>query len=448
MSKTGDYLKDNSQFLYSLLLIILIPVFIIANTLWQIRVSQENMTYELHRKAVLAESILGSSLAPNISDTRSLQSQIDQMSKDNEELKEVTVLTQTEDGFLAVASSNSDILGVKFSSEDFITSWTQDSPVAMLTSDATKTPPERMWSMTSPLKDSVTGKKVALVNMKVTLSDIDALTRKNLNLSLIFLIITIFLVLLLLVNHFRFFEYAVLFKRLKEVDKMKDDFISIASHELKTPMAAIKGYLSMMFEGIAGKMDTKAKEHLQKIDSNVQRLDNLVSELLDVSRLQQGRMQFDLQPYDISKVVDQTINIFRDPAQSKGLKLDHLKPPEPLAQVYIDPDRLRQVFDNLVGNAIKYTLKGGVTISYKIEGGNLQTIIKDTGIGMSPEDRKQLFEKFYRIKNEKTADIPGTGLGLWIAREIVRKMNGEIYVDSMENVGSQFTITIPFIKEK
>jgi signal transduction histidine kinase len=228
---------------------------------------------------------------------------------------------------------------------------------------------------------------------------------------------------------------------------MKDDFISIASHELKTPMAAIKGYISMMLEGIAGQMDQKAKDHLQKISSNVQRLDILVSELLDVSRLEQGRMQFDMQPYDISSITKEVFSSFKDQADSKKIQLIEQKL-ETMPQVFIDPDRTRQVLDNLIGNAIKYTLKGSVTVSYKIEENNLQTIVKDTGVGMSPEDRKQLFTKFYRIKTEKTADIPGTGLGLWIAREIVKKQNGEIYVDSMENVGSQFTVTLPYIKEE
>jgi len=443
----GNFFKNNSQFFYSMLLIILIPIFIIANTLWQIKTSQDNMTYELHRKAVLAETILGPSLVDSLNDTRVLQSKIDQISKGNEEIKEITVLKQSSDSFQVVASTNSEILGLNFSSEDYVTAWAQDNSTAMLVTDNSKTPPERFWSMTSPIKDNITSKKVALVNMKVSLADIDTLTKKNLNLSLIFLIVTIFLVLLLLVNHFRFFEYAILFRKLKEVDKMKDDFISIASHEMKTPMAAIKGYLGMLFEGVAGKYDEKTKEHLSKIFSNVERLNILVSELLDVSRLEQGRMQFDLQPYDISKVVEESIKILKDQADSKNIKLEEQRPKE-MPQVFIDPDRLRQSLDNIIGNAIKYTPKGGVTVMYKVDGGKLNTIIKDTGIGMSPEDRKHLFEKFYRIKNEKTADIPGTGLGLWIAREIVRKMNGEIYVDSMENVGSQFTISIPFMKEK
>jgi len=447
MSKIGDFWSNNSQFLYSLLLIVMIPVLIIANTLWQIRASQDNMNYELQQKALLSENILGTAFTDNLNNPRVLQSKIDQITKENNEISEITILQQTTDGFIAIASSNPQLLGIKFSSTDYVTAWAQNNPTAMLVNDTTKTPNERMWSVTSPLTDISTGQKVALTNMKVSLADIDALAKKNLNLSLIFLVVTIFFVLLLLVNHFRFFEYSILFKRLKEVDKMKDDFISIASHELKTPMAAIKGYISMMLEGIAGKVDDKAKEHLLKIDSNVKRLDTLVSETLDVSRLEQGRMQFDLQPIDISTIINKAITAYKDQADSKGLFLKEEKPQEGIPQIFADPDRLQQVFDNIIGNAIKYTAKGGVTIFYKVEAGNLLTYVKDTGLGMSAVDRKELFNKFYRIKTEKTADIPGTGLGLWIAREITRKMQGDILVDSMENVGSQFTITLPYIKE-
>lgn len=440
-----SFLKENWQFVYSLILIIFIPVAIVANTLWTLQNTQKNMDAELQRKAALAESVFAGSVADSLKNEAGLQTKINQISQSNAEIKEITVLTPQADGFLVVASSEEKNDGLIFTSSQNTIAWVQEQPIAALVSDTSKTPNERYWVVITPLKDT-NGTKQALVDMKVSLADIDALTKKALTNSLFILVITVFFVLLLLINHFRFFEYAVLFKRLKEVDKMKDDFISIASHELKTPMAAIKGYISMIFEGVAGKVDQKAKDHLQKAYANVKRLDVLVNELLDVSRLEQGRMQFDMQPVDISAIIKQIASELQVKADEKKLKIvyeelkDHPK-------IFADSDRLAQIFDNLIGNAIKYTFKGGVTITHKSDGKVLQTIIKDTGIGMSPEDRKRLFEKFYRIQNKKTVDIPGTGLGLWITREIVHRMNGEIYADSMEDVGSQFTISFPIIGE-
>ena len=157
-------------------------------------------------------------------------------------------------------------------------------------------------------------------------------------------------------------------------------------------------------------------------------------------------MQFDMQPTDLTKLVDESIKVFSEDARAKNIKLAHYKM-EPLPPVYVDPSRLRQVIDNLVNNAIKYTLEGEVSVSYRLEGGNVLIIVKDTGIGISAQDQKNLFDKFYRVKNEKTVDVPGTGLGLWISREMVRKMNGTITFASAENIGSQFIISLPYMKE-
>ena len=445
-NEQSSFLKENFQFIYSLILIIFIPVAIVANTLWSLGNTQKNMDQELQRKAALAESIFAGAVADSLDNEAALQAKIDLIAKTNTEIKEISILKPQSDGFLVVASSEEKNIGLIFKSSQNTITWVEEQPIATLVSDTTKTPNERYWVVITPLED-LDGEKQALVDMKVSLADIDALTKKTLTNSLFILVITVFFVLLLLVNHFRFFEYAVLFKRLKEVDKMKDDFISIASHELKTPMAAIKGYISMIFEGVGGKVDEKAKEHLEKAFANVKRLDVLVNELLDVSRLEQGRMQFDMQPVDITDIIKEISSELQVKADEKKLKITYQELSEPRPKIFADPDRLAQIFDNLIGNAIKYTLKGNVTISHKSDGKILQTIIKDTGIGMSPEDRKRLFEKFYRIQNKKTMDIPGTGLGLWITREIVHRMNGEIYADSMENVGSQFTISFPIIKE-
>lgn len=442
-----SFLKENFQFIYSLVLIIFIPVAIVANTLWEIRNMQKNMDAELQRKATLAEEVFAGSVADSLGNHAAIQNKIDQIIKISPEFKDITVLEPQADGFLVVASSNPKNLGLIYKSLQNTIAWVENKSIATLASDTEAAPPERFWVVITPLKDTA-GQAKALVDMRVSLKDIDVLTRKTLSQSLIILSITVFFVLLLLINHFRFFEYAVLFRRLKEVDQMKDDFISIASHELKTPMAAIKGYLSMILEGVVGKIEPKTKEHIEKAFANVKRLDVLVNELLDVSRLEQGRTQFDMQPVDAATVISQVIDELRVKAEEKKLKITYQPLPEPRPKIFVDSDHLAQILDNLIGNAIKYTFKGGIQIFHQVDQENLKIIIKDTGIGMSPEDRQHLFEKFYRIKNEKTMDIPGTGLGLWITRELVRRMNGKIYVDSMENVGSQFTIVFPIIKEK
>jgi signal transduction histidine kinase len=443
MSKFSSFFKENTQYFYSAILITLIPIFIIANTLWQMKISRDSLDYELTQNAITTQNLIGQSLSGIRSTTNFYQDKIDLIKNENKPIDEISVLNQTSSGFVVIASTNTQLLGVTITSSDYFSSWSQDSPISAINKNDSGS---RELSIISPITNPETLQKEVMLNTKMSLTNIDTKTDKNFNFSLIVLAITIFLVLLLLANYFRFFQFAVLFKRLQEVDKMKDDFISVSSHELKTPMAAIKGYLAMMFEGIAGQYDAKTKVHLQKISDNVNRLDILVGELLDVSRLEQGRMQFDPQPYDISKVLGNSIKMFKDQASSKKLILKENKK-ENLPQVFIDPDRFQQVSDNLISNAIKYTIKGCITISYFVTKDYVSVSFKDSGIGMSMKDQKNLFTKFYRIRNEKTIDAPGTGLGLWIAKEIITRMDGKITVKSTENVGSEFIVTFPIMKE-
>lgn len=447
MDKFRIFLKNNSRFMSSIVLMIMIPFLIVLSTLWQIRAKNDFFVNEQRSKALSSGAVLANTTDIINTPIGTIKSQIQNIAKDNQGITEITILKPKTTGFTVLASTDEQKLGLTFTSEDYVKTFASNTVITSIINDNAKSPSERFLTVSAPIKDSLTGEKTGIAYIKMSLAQSDTLSAKSTSNSLIILAITIFLVLLLLVNHLRFFEYAVLFRKLNEVDKMKDDFISIASHEMKTPMAAIKGYISMMMEGLVGKFDKQTMEHLQKINTNIQRLDLLLSETLDVSRLEQGRMQFDMTPINFSDVTNQSIKMYIDQASSKGLTLTETQSTKkPI--IFADPDRLQQVMDNLIGNAIKYTQKGGITVSYETKNGKLMTVIQDSGIGMNEADRKNLFTKFYRIKNEKTVDIPGTGLGLWIAREIIRKMNGDILVESIENVGSKFTIVMPYMKEE
>jgi len=439
--------RENSQFIYSLILIFLIPAAIIFYSFWSFQKTQNNLKLELQKKAQLSMAIFSATTADSLENDALLQTKINEIIKNQREIQEITVLKPLADGFLVVASSKTANLGLTYQSLQYTTSWVENKPLNTTSLDKTQNPSQRYLVVISPLNDS-RGEKVALASLKMNLAESDRQSQRTLLINLIVLGITVFFVLLLLFNHFRFFEYALLFKRLKEVDKMKDDFISMASHELKTPMAAIKGYMGMIFEGVAGKIDKKAKEHLEKVLANIKRLDALINALLDVSRIEQGRIQFDMQAIDITKTIEAIVSEIKIQADEKKLKLEYQPLPRPRPFIFADPERLAQVFDNVIGNALKYTFKGEVKIYHKVENNQLKTMVQDTGIGISREDLKGMFTKFYRVRTEKTADIPGTGLGLWITKQILTRMNGEISVISLENVGSTFIISFPLMKEK
>lgn len=436
--------KKNTQFVYSLFLIFLIPILIILNTFWELQRFQKNSVMELQNKTVLAKTVFANTISDTLTKDSSLQEKLEKIAQSSNEIQEITIFRQVADGFQAIASSNPDNIGTVYQSLQYSSAWAEDKDITIFTPKTENQ--NQNWTIISPLQNSKS-EKTALLSLKVNTTDSSNLTQKAISNSLIALAVTIFFVLLLLLNQFHFFEYAYLFKRLKEVDDLKDDFISMVSHELKTPMAAIKGYMAMIFEGVAGKIDQKAKNHLEKVLANVKRLDALVDALLDVSRLEQGRMRFDMQSVDITQVISAVVSEIDVQAKEKKLKLSYQPLPSPCPFIFADPERLDQVFENIIGNAIKYTPKGSISVYHRIEEDQLKTIVQDTGIGMAKQDMKDLFKRFYRIKNEKTADIPGTGLGLWITKEIVLKMNGQIYVESKEGIGSIFTIIFPIVKE-
>jgi signal transduction histidine kinase len=263
--------------------------------------------------------------------------------------------------------------------------------------------------------------------------------------SVYLLIGTVFVVILFLMIAVRLWDYALLYQKTKEIDRMKDEFISMASHELRTPVTGIRGYSSMMLDGSMGKINEKMKKGLKMINGSAERLNVLVADLLDVGKIEQERISLDLKPLDVSPIIYKTIEELNVESDKKSLNLEYKPHISPLPKIEVDRDRFEQIMINLISNAVKYTQTGGIEIMTRERYNNkaLEIMIKDTGIGMSAESRKRLFEKFYRVRNDKTQGITGTGLGLWITKRLVELMQGTIAVDSIESVGTQVTIQFP-----
>lgn len=232
--------------------------------------------------------------------------------------------------------------------------------------------------------------------------------------------------------------------RLYEGDQMKSEFVSIASHELLTPISAIEGYLSMILDENIGTIDDQARNYLTKVYTSSKRLSQLVKDLLSVSRIESGRMSMLPQAVDVDKLIKETLEQLHFLAKNKGLELNYAASAKPLPMAKADPDRVTQVLTNLVSNAIKYTPAGSVTIkAAATKSGELRISVSDTGLGMTRQARSHLFEKFYRIASDETIGIIGTGLGLYITRSILEKMGGTITVESVPKRGSTFTVTLP-----
>ena len=235
-------------------------------------------------------------------------------------------------------------------------------------------------------------------------------------------------------------------ERLKKIDQEKSDFVSIASHQLRTPLTAIKGYSSMLLEGSYGRISAKSKIAIDKIFQSSQRLVYIVNDMLDVSRIEKGKLKYNFEDVNIVNLVKDVHEELKVNAKSKNLEFTVDVDGKDDIVVSIDPEKFRQAIVNLVDNAIKYTNSGFVNIFIEKddEGGKMMLSIKDSGIGMDKTSIKVVFEKFERAENAKKSHTEGSGLGLYVAKEIIKANNGIIWVTSDGiDKGSQFYVELP-----
>lgn len=238
--------------------------------------------------------------------------------------------------------------------------------------------------------------------------------------------------------------------KLRQLDKAKTEFLSIASHQLRTPLTAVKGYTSMIIEGSYGEISVPVKETLEKVYSANEHLSSLVEDLLNVSRIEAGRMKYDMAPTQVEEITTELKNNFEMAAQKRGLFLDWKLPEYQLPQFEMDKNKIRECFSNLVDNALKYTKKGGVRVTLEALrdfGGQINGLrfaVADTGMGMTPEEIPNLFMKFARGEAGKKLEATGTGLGLFVVKSMVETHHGTITATSNGiGTGSTFIIELP-----
>lgn len=229
----------------------------------------------------------------------------------------------------------------------------------------------------------------------------------------------------------------------KIVEQMKNEFVSMVSHELRTPLTAIKGYVDLMLANDAGPLDELAKEYLGIISNNAERLLRLINELLDIDRIESGGRALKKEPVDLPRVFRRAIAFQQLHADRKGIALNFST--EEVPAILGDEDSLYEVANNLVDNAIKYTEAGEVVVRVHRNDDRVVARVKDTGIGIEPQDLPRLFTKFFRTGNARARKVPGTGLGLAIVKALVEKNGGSIRVESEPGRGTEFLLDFPAI---
>lgn len=237
-------------------------------------------------------------------------------------------------------------------------------------------------------------------------------------------------------------------KKLEALDEAKDEFISMASHQLRTPLTSVKGYLSMVLEGDAGKLNDQQKKLLDQAFISSQRMVFLIADLLNVSRLKTGKFLIETKPTKLDEVVQQEVDQLKETAEGRGLKLTYRKP-DAFPILMLDETKIRQVIMNFMDNAIYYTPSGGnIEVFLKNSSQAVEFTVVDNGLGVPKSEQQHLFTKFYRAVNARKARPDGTGLGLFMAKKVVVAQNGAIIFKSQEGKGSTFGFSFAKAKLK
>lgn len=419
---------------YPIIIILVIPLLLVANTFWNLRSFNRDANFIVRHQAISIAEVLKTQVESGGEDVTNLLSKVE---SESEDILSISLLSQANGNFEVEASTLllEDATRLKDSQLSHL-ALGFDEPVAALTYDPKLR--RNVWNVVVPMSSS---DGMRILNFQLDTKSVTEILARTSNDSFIILSILVVFTLILLANHFYFYLRALRTKQLEEIDRLKDEFISMAAHELRAPITAITGYLDLLKDKLANVVGANAGEEIDVLSGLTKDLNGLVEDLLDVSRIEQGRIKVTLTDTNVIEVIDKVITVMTPMTSQKGLSLTFEKLNLPLVKT--DPERLRQVITNLVSNSVKYTLKGGITVSAKEEGGFLKVTVKDTGVGIPPEHMSKLFGKFHRVQDKLTTEVRGTGLGLWITKQLIEIMGGKIYVESIYGSGSSFSFTLP-----
>lgn len=439
------FIRKNPTIIFSLLLIAAVTAIIFFNAYIASQRFQTVTDALLRSKAALSQKVMHLEITEDSLQESKVAAVLAKVKDLDREIKEVSFYAPSGEvgKFVLLASSNnSDRKAESIVSDRFLLLASQEGGegVAFVDSDSEG----RFWTVAMPLRGE-DGSLLGISTLSLSLVQYDEFVGNELSRVYGVAIVGVFLVLLLVLNHVRLFAYEVKATKLEEIDKMKDDFVSMASHELKTPLTAIRGYADILRGELPE--DFKQRRYVENIEKSAARLNDLVEDILEVSRIEQNRIPISMGAVALEKVVEETISELSITAKEKGLSLA-AKYPVGLPLAHADRSRVKQILLNLIGNAIKYTPRGLVEVEVRREERGLVVTVADTGLGMSAEQMQKLFGKFYRVATPLTAGIPGTGLGLWISRELARRMGGDITAESIEGVGTHMSLRLAAVSSK
>lgn len=430
------YVRNHPQLLMTILLSVVIPVAFLVSGQQFLNASRDNQERLEKDRIGIVHDLFAAFIIATEFNTEEIQREIEQVVTLNPDVTEFIVAREDQDGIRVLASTNTEYRDTLVKNEQLFRLGNINPNESIITPFARDG--VRYWKSIKLIEGPQNADYY--IYLETSLQHIDELFASRIMTAYLWLLGILAIVFILMVRHVRLIDYAYLYSETKKANEMKDLFTNMIAHELRAPLTAMRGYASMIRENEAVQQDVRAQA--SKIEDAAGRLVLVVSDLLDVARIHSGKLSITKSNCNIQTIITSVIEAMQSTAHEKSITLTHDGVQSEIL-MNIDEKRLFQALTNLVSNSLKYTNSGSITVSVDERPDRVEIRVKDTGMGISADNQKNLFAPFFRVNNAAVDQTVGTGLGMWITKQLIELMNGSIGVESIHGVGTHIVVTLP-----
>jgi signal transduction histidine kinase len=430
------YIKEHPQLIFVLMLLIVIPLMFLYTGEQFLEAGRANQdSLQKSRIGIMQDSLALLVSSANFNESL-IQSELETFIAQNPDITDYSIARKTADGIVPFIARNPNEIGKPVTDDQLFQSAslrTDESLIFEYYNEAQ----HRTWTAYRAVR-AHDGTYYFVVTT-VSLQAVDDMITSREHAAYYSLFFVYLFLLALAYWHIKLTDYQHLYTEAKQAIETKDLFTNMIAHELRAPLTAIHGYANILAEHIT---DETSREQAIRIEDSADRLILIINDLLDVARIQSGKLAMDISKTDISPIITNVVTELTVLAEKKGSTvLTNI--PEGAHEATVDGARLEQILTNIVSNAIKYTEKGQIVVVVKDTRNDVEIRVQDTGMGISSDDQKKLFAPFFRVADESMSTITGTGLGMWITKQLVELMGGTIGVESIRGVGTHIVVTVP-----
>ncbi len=432
----AGYIKAHPQLLATILLIIVIPVAFLVSGQQFLSAARENQERLEKDRVGIIHDLFASYLGAVNFDATRVQNELDLLALQNPDITKLQVLREVGSDIQIIASLEQTEINTIVTEPDTyrVGNFSPNETIIIPYANGGI----RYWQSFKLIRNENSSDYYIFI--ETSLEHIDTLLASRIIHAYMWLIGLLVIIFFLLLRHVKLIDYMYLYAETKKANETKDLFTNMIAHELRAPLTAMRGYASMIRERDG--VDEITKKNALEIESASGRLVTIISDLLDVARIQSGKLQIEKGDIHVSGVLRSIVEALHPSADEKQIKLI-IDDSKGNVEISGDEKRFYQALTNVVSNAIKYTKEGTITLSLTDFGDRIELRVKDTGMGISSADREKLFAPYARVGGAETASITGTGLGMWITKQLIEIMGGSIGIESIKGVGTHVVITLP-----